>query len=73
VAPQLIFNQRLDGWLTVLFTAILWLVILDMARICVRRLSGKEVARSSEAPYQPTKLESLPLPGDLHGAAPAGH
>ena len=73
VAPQLIFNQRLDGWLTVLFTAILWLVILDMARICVRRLSGKQVARSSEAPYQPTKLEGVPLTGDLHGAAPAGH
>ena len=23
VAPQLIFNQRLDGWLTILFTVIL--------------------------------------------------
>ncbi|HEY6927198.1 MAG TPA: carbon starvation CstA family protein [Steroidobacteraceae bacterium] len=73
VAPQLIFNQRLDGWLAVLFTLILWLVILDMARICVRRLSGKPVARSSEAPYQPTKLDGLPLPSGLHGAAPAGH
>ena len=33
VAPQLIFNQRLDGWLTSLFTVILWFVILDMARL----------------------------------------
>jgi carbon starvation protein len=73
VAPQLIFNQRLDGWLTILFTVILWFVILDMARICVRRLSGKDVTGSSEAPYQPTKLEGLPVASGLQGAAPAGH
>ncbi len=52
VAPQLIFNQRLDAALAALFTAILWLVILDMARICVRRLRGQTVPGSSEAPYQ---------------------
>jgi carbon starvation protein len=52
VAPQLIFNQRLDAALAALFTAILWLVILDMARICVRRLRGLTVPGSSEAPYQ---------------------
>ena len=73
VAPQLIFNQRLDGWLTILFTAILWFVILDMARICVRRLSGKEVVQSSEAPYQPTKLEGVPVTTGLQGAASVGH
>jgi carbon starvation protein len=73
VAPQLIFNQRLDGGLTILFTAILWFVILDMARICLRRLSGKEVMQSSEAPYQPTKLEGVPVTNGLHGAAPVGH
>ncbi len=73
VAPQLIFNQRLDGWLTILFTAILWFVILDMARICVRRLSGKEVVQSSEAPYQPTKLEGVSVTNGLQGAASVGH
>jgi len=73
VAPQLIFNQRLDGWLTVLFTVILWFVILDMVRICVRRLSGQPVVPSSEAPYQPTKLEGVPVTNGLHGAAPVGH
>jgi carbon starvation protein len=52
VAPQLIFNQRLDAVLTLLFTAILWLIILDMARICVRRLRGLPVPVSSEAPYR---------------------
>jgi carbon starvation protein len=73
VAPQLIFNQRLDGWLTILFTAILWFVILDMARLCIRRLSGQEVVGSSEAPYRPTKLEGVPVTNGLHGAAPVGH
>jgi len=52
VAPQLIFNQRLDAWLTGLFTAILWLVILDMARVCLRRLRGLPVPASAEVPYQ---------------------
>ena len=59
VAPQLIFNQRLDAWLTMLFTAILWLVILDMARICVRRLRGLPVPVSSEAPYRASRLTGL--------------
>jgi len=52
VAPQLIFNQRLDAWLTILFTAILWLVILDMSRVCVRKLRGLPLSACSEAPYQ---------------------
>jgi carbon starvation protein len=53
IAPQLIFNQRLDAGLAMLFTAILWLVIFDMARICVRRLRGLPVPVSSETAYQP--------------------
>ncbi len=73
MAPQLIFNQRLDGWLTILFTLILWFVILDMARICVRRLRGLPVLASSEAPYQPTKLEPPPIGVGLQGVAQAGH
>jgi carbon starvation protein len=58
VATQLIFNQRLDAALAALFTAILWLVIIDMARICLRRLRGLPVPVSSEAPYQPRALPS---------------
>ncbi len=73
VAPQLIFNQRLDGWLTVLFTIILWFVILDMSRVCLRRLRGAQVLKSSEAAYQPTKLEPIPVAAGLHGVAQAGH
>jgi carbon starvation protein len=56
VAPQLIFNQRLDAYLTMLLTAILWFVILDMARVCVRRMRGLPVPRSSEAAYRATRL-----------------
>ena len=73
VAPQLIFNQRLDGWLTILFTLVLWFVILDMARVCARRLRGMAVVGSSEAPYQPTKLEGVGVAAGLQHAAQAGH
>ena len=58
VAPQLIFNQRLDAWLAMLFTAILWFVILDMARICLRRLRGMPLPASSEAPYRASRLQA---------------
>src|ERR1700681_4807819 len=57
VAPQLIFNQRLDGWITILLLTILWFVILDMARVCVRRLRGLPLRSSSEAPYQLSRLQ----------------
>ena len=36
VAPQLIFNQRLDAVLAMLLTAILWIVIADMLRVSWR-------------------------------------
>jgi carbon starvation protein len=58
VAPQLIFNQRLDGWLTMFFLAVVWFVILDMARVSIRYLRGLPVTRSSEAPYQVSRLTS---------------
>jgi carbon starvation protein len=61
VAPQLIFNQRLDAALTVLFTAILWLVILDMARVCVRRLRRLPLRSSSEAPHRRSQLPGAAL------------
>ncbi|HVN45154.1 MAG TPA: carbon starvation CstA family protein [Steroidobacteraceae bacterium] len=60
-APQLIFNQRLDAALTVLFTTLLWLVILDMGRVCVRRLRGLPVRTSSESPYLPSRLATPAL------------
>jgi carbon starvation protein len=58
VAPQLIFNQRLDAWLTMFFLAVVWFVILDMARVSIRYLRGLPVSSSSEAPYQVSRLTS---------------
>ncbi len=56
VAPQLIFNQHLDAWLTMFFIAVLWIVILDMLRVSFRNLSGKPVSSVTETPYVPTRL-----------------
>jgi carbon starvation protein len=50
VAPQLIFNQRLDAVLAVLLTLILWVVIVDTARVCMRAMQGLPVPPNSEAP-----------------------
>ena len=56
VAPQLIFNQQLDAWLTMFFVLVLWVVIIDMLRACWRFLSGREVLPSTEHPYEPSLL-----------------
>lgn len=56
IAPQLIFNQHLDAWLTLFFVSVLWLVILDMLRMCARHLNGKPVPQFSEAPHEPSRL-----------------
>jgi carbon starvation protein len=50
VAPQLIFNQRLDAVLAIILTLILWIVIADTARVCWRVVKGLPVLPSSEAP-----------------------
>ncbi len=63
VAPQLIFNQRLDAWLAMLFTAILWFVIIDMARVCLRRLRGMPLRVNSEAPYRASQLQAAAAEG----------
>ncbi len=57
VAPTLIFNQRLDAVLTLIFVSMLWLIVLDMLRICARHLRGKPVPPLSEAPHHVTQLE----------------
>jgi len=56
VAPQLIFNQQLDAWLTMFFIAVLWIVILDMLRVSYRHLAGKPVPNVSETPYEASRL-----------------
>ena len=57
VAPQLIFNQQLDAVLAVFFAALLWLIVIDMLRVCIRHLRGKPVPPLAEAPHYPTRLE----------------
>ncbi|MDD5384064.1 MAG: carbon starvation CstA family protein [Gallionella sp.] len=57
VAPQLIFNQQLDAALALFFAALLWLIVIDMLRVCVRHLRGRAVPPLSEAPHYPTRLE----------------
>ncbi|MBI3902105.1 MAG: carbon starvation protein A [Nitrosomonadales bacterium] len=57
VAPTLIFNLQLDAALALFFAAMLWIIVLDMLRICIRHLGNKPVPPLSEAPHQPSELE----------------
>jgi carbon starvation protein len=56
VAPQLIFNQQLDGWLTIFFALVLWVVIGDMLRVAWRQVQGLPVPPISESPHEPSRL-----------------
>ena len=56
VAPELIFNQQLDGWLTAVFVTALWIVVFDALRTAWRQLRGYATLPSSEAPYVQTAL-----------------
>lgn len=57
VAPQLIFNQHLDAWLTIFFVLMLWIVLIDMLRVVVQYYFGKAVLPSSEVAYQKSCIE----------------
>ena len=59
IAPQLIFNQRLDTVLILFFVCMLWLIVLDMLRVCVCYLKGKPVPPLSEVSYQLTRMERV--------------
>lgn len=56
VAPQLIFNQQLDAWLTVFFVTVLWIVFFDMLRVCARHLTDKPVLPVTESPHVQSRL-----------------
>ena len=56
VAPQLIFNQQLDAYLTMFFVAMLWIVIIDMLIVCMHALQGKRVLPLSDTPYVKTGI-----------------
>src|SRR3989338_2880884 len=57
VAPQLIFNMQIDAVLALFFVTLLWLVVIDMLRVCMRHLRGHAVPPLSETPHYPTRLE----------------
>jgi len=61
VAPTLIFNQQLDGVLTIFFTVLMWIVLLAMVRVAVRQARGLPVPGNSEAPFVATKLDAAAL------------
>jgi carbon starvation protein len=56
VAPQLIFNQRLDGWIALFFAVLLWVIVLDMLKVCYRHLAGKPCPPLTESPHTPSRL-----------------
>jgi len=56
VAPQLIFNQQLDAYLTMFFVAVLWVVIIDMLYVTYKYLSGKPVLPLTESAREPSRL-----------------
>jgi carbon starvation protein len=56
VASQLIFNLHLDGWVTLFFVVLLWLIVFDMLRVCSRYLAGKAVLPLAESPHSPSRL-----------------
>lgn len=56
VAPNLIFNQQLDAYLTMFFVAVLWVVILDTSRVIVRYFAGKPLLPLTEVAHEPSRL-----------------
>ncbi len=62
VAGKIIFNQQLDAVLAGIFLTVLWLVLIDLCVVLVRRVRGDSVDPSPETPY----VRSL-LPEAGHG------
>jgi carbon starvation protein len=56
IAPKLIFNLQLDAVITLFFVSLLWLIVLDMLRVCTRYLMGKPVPALTEVPHIPSRL-----------------
>jgi carbon starvation protein len=56
IAPKLIFNFQLDAVITVFFVSLLWLIVFDMLRVCLRYLMGKPVPTLTEVPHIPSRI-----------------
>ncbi|MFA7388271.1 MAG: carbon starvation CstA family protein [Thiohalobacteraceae bacterium] len=53
---QLIFNDRLDAALTLLFLVLTWVLVIDTLRVSLRALRGHVHPPLSETPHEPTRL-----------------
>ncbi len=56
VAPQLIFNNRLDAALTVFFLVVLWVMVADTCRVCYCVFTQRKYPPLSETPFEPTRM-----------------
>ncbi len=54
--PQLIFNDRLNALLTILFLVVTWVLVLDTLRVCTRAVRGRIHPPLSESPHVPSRL-----------------
>jgi carbon starvation protein len=64
--PQLLFNDRLDAVLTALFGIAVWILLLDVARVCWRSATGRSVPPSTETPHVPTRFRDAAGAPILH-------
>ncbi len=53
---QLIFNDRVDALLTIVFLVTTWVLVLDMLRVSYRALTGRAHPPLSETQHVPTRL-----------------
>ncbi len=56
IAPQLIFNQQLDAWLTLFFLVVVWVLIFEAVRVCYRRVAGLPVPPLRESAHEHSRL-----------------
>ncbi len=52
-APQLIFNDKIDAALTLIFMAATWILVFETVRVCFCALTGRRHPPPSESPYLP--------------------
>jgi carbon starvation protein len=55
-AAQLIFNDRLDALLIVLFLAATWVLVLETLRVCLAIVTGRSHPPLTETPRLPNRL-----------------
>ena len=48
--------QQLDAYLTMFFVVVLWVVIIDTARLAYRYLARKPLLPLSEVPHEPSRM-----------------